>query len=55
MKSKTVPNHNTTTQDHTRERFGFPNYKEAIPSIYRKEKHESTLRLKYRPFCVEFK
>jgi glutamate synthase (ferredoxin) len=37
-KLKTVPNHNTTTQDHGLENvLDFQIIKEAIPSIYRKE------------------
>jgi glutamate synthase (ferredoxin) len=46
-KAKTVPNHNTTTQDHAlRERFRFQIIKEAIPSIYRKEKTRVNFKIK---------
>lgn len=46
-KAKTVPNHNTTTQDHALENvLDFQIIKEAIPSIYRKEKTRVTFKIK---------
>ena len=46
-KAKTVPNHNTTTQDHALENvLDFDIIKAAIPSIYRKEKTRVTFDIK---------
>ncbi|PKH67305.1 glutamate synthase large subunit [Flavobacterium sp. ALD4] len=46
-KAKTVPNHNTTTQDHGLENvLDFQIIKEAIPSIYRKEKTRVNFKIK---------
>jgi glutamate synthase (ferredoxin) len=46
-KAKTVPNHNTTTQDHALENvLDFAIIKEAIPSIYRKEKTRVHFKIK---------
>jgi glutamate synthase (ferredoxin) len=46
-KAKTVPNHNTTTQDHALENvLDFQIIKEAIPSIYRKEKTRVNFKIK---------
>jgi glutamate synthase (NADPH/NADH) large chain len=46
-KAKTVPNHNTTTQDHGLENvLDFQIIKAAIPSIYRKEKTRINFKIK---------
>ncbi|MFT7164941.1 MAG: glutamate synthase (NADPH/NADH) large chain, partial [Flavobacterium sp.] len=46
-KAKTVPNHNTTTQDHALENvLDFQIIKAAIPSIYRKEKTRINFKIK---------
>ena len=46
-KAKTVPNHNTTTQDHALENvLDFDIIKAAIPSIYRKERTRVTFDIK---------
>ncbi len=46
-KAKTQPNHNTTQQDHQLENvLDFDIIKEAIPSIYRKEKTRVTFKIK---------
>jgi glutamate synthase (ferredoxin) len=46
-KAKTVPNHNTTTQDHALENvLDFDIIKAAIPSIYRKERTRVTFEIK---------
>jgi glutamate synthase (NADPH/NADH) large chain len=46
-KAKTVPNHNTTTQDHALENvLDFEIIKAAIPSIYRKEKTRINFKIK---------
>ncbi|WP_281323584.1 glutamate synthase large subunit [Flavobacterium aestivum] len=46
-KAKTVPNHNTTTQDHALENvLDFDIIKAAIPSIYRKERTRVTFGIK---------
>ena len=46
-KAKTVPNHNTTTQDHALDNvLDFEIIKAAIPSIYRKEKTRVTFDIK---------
>jgi glutamate synthase (ferredoxin) len=46
-KAKTVPNHNTTTQDHALENvLDFDIIKAAIPSIYRKERTRVTFKIK---------
>jgi glutamate synthase (NADPH/NADH) large chain len=46
-KAKTVPNHNTTFQDHNLENvLDFDIIKEAIPSIYRKERTRVTFEIK---------
>jgi glutamate synthase (ferredoxin) len=46
-KAKTVPNHNTTTQNHALEDvLDFQIIKEAIPSIYRKEKTRVNFKIK---------
>jgi glutamate synthase (ferredoxin) len=45
-KAKTVPNHNTTTDHGLENVLDFQIIKEAIPSIYRKEKTRVTLKLK---------
>jgi glutamate synthase (ferredoxin) len=46
-KAKTVPNHNTTTQDHDLEKvLDFEIIKAAIPSIYRKEKTRINFKIK---------
>jgi glutamate synthase (ferredoxin) len=46
-KAKTVSNHNTTNQDHSLENvLDFAIIKEAIPSIYRKEKTRVTFKIK---------
>ena len=46
-KAKTVPNHNTTTQDHALENvLDFAIIKAAIPSIYRKERTRVTFDIK---------
>jgi glutamate synthase (NADPH) large chain len=45
--AKTVPNHNTQTQDHALENvLDFDIIKAAIPSIYRKEKTRVTFKIK---------
>jgi glutamate synthase (ferredoxin) len=54
-KQKTVPNHNTTTQDHALENvLDFQIIKRRFLLFIEKRKHESTLRLKYRPFCGSY-
>jgi glutamate synthase (NADPH/NADH) large chain len=46
-KAKTVPNHNTTNQDHALENvLDFDIIKAAIPSIYRKERTRVTFEIK---------
>jgi glutamate synthase (NADPH/NADH) large chain len=46
-KAKTVPNHNTTSQDHALENvLDFDIIKAAIPSIYRKERTRVTFNIK---------
>jgi glutamate synthase (NADPH/NADH) large chain len=46
-KAKTVPNHNTTTQDHALENvLDFEIIKAAIPSIYRKENTRINFKIK---------
>ena len=46
-KAKEVPNHNTTTQDHELDNvLDFEIIKEAIPSIYRKERTRVTFNIK---------